>query len=587
LTQGFVSKKLPGVFKAAMSFKASLGVVVASNVIDSESKAYAEGAGVTLTAKSGGVRVDSEDRASIDAEASLAPSSAASLGSSVVGAATSFLPGFEVNFTDRSGLQRVRPGNVVQIDPADFTTGDFGVDVAKGDRVLLDSSVGGGALGDVYDYIGEAPLSDVDFSVQDFKDTTKWKRIDATPGKKYIYVTSDIFSSTALDLGEQSYINSASWSAWDTEGLVKLGAEIAGELIDVGLGKLTEKLGGGQSTPVGFGGLFVRNELTSNVDAHLDAVQLTAAGDVYVRALDSTRISAEDESEVSAGDFGLNVVVATNTLVGAARAWVKGGSLTTTVPGADVQVRSVNRAVIDATVNSKVSATTSVGVTLALNTIGWRPNNIAQLSKDATIEKEFATRSTFRTEASIDGTTIDVKGNLDARAESIGTVLATIEGSALALNAEFGAETDPSGKVTGENAISISAAPVIALNRVAAETKAYITNSPSVRTGGDLSVVADGRTSIGSTVKSSSTSISFSGKGNAVGVSIGFSMARNDNDNDVIAFLSGLANGSSTVMVGGNVRVSTDRSAAIDSKASATSVSVALSPKGNGVSVGG
>ncbi|MFM9181507.1 MAG: hypothetical protein ACKOV8_09755, partial [Phycisphaerales bacterium] len=68
-------------------------------------------------------------------------------------------------------------------------------------------------------------------------------------------------------------------------------------------------------------------------------MQASAAGDLGVRAVESTQLKAEDTSSVSAGDIGLNAVVATNTVLGGARAWVRGGSLTTTA-GGDVRLQS-------------------------------------------------------------------------------------------------------------------------------------------------------------------------------------------------------------------------------------------------------
>jgi hypothetical protein len=76
-----------------------------------------------------------------------------------------------------------------------------------------------------------------------------------------------------------------------------------------------------------------------------------------------------------------------------------------------------------------------------------------------------------------------------------------------------------------------------------------------------------------------------SGKGSAAAISVGLSMSRNDVDNDVLAYISGVSGVTAPITVGGNVLVSTDRSATINALGSASSTSVAAGVGGASLSV--
>lgn len=128
-------------------------------------------------------------------------------------------------------------------------------------------------------------------------------------------------------------------------------------------------------------------------------------------------------------------------------------------------------------------------------------------------------------------------------------------------------------------------APVIATNRVSADTQAYISNLVSLKAAKDLIIDAQGRAGILSSVQSSAVSIAVSGKGSGASVSVGLSMSRNDVDNDVLAYLSGSPGNTVPVVVGGNVRISTDRGASIGAEGSASSTSLSVGGGGTGVGV--
>jgi hypothetical protein len=130
----------------------------------------------------------------------------------------------------------------------------------------------------------------------------------------------------------------------------------------------------------------------------------------------------------TASDTFPSAVVATNTVLGSARAWARGGSLSTTA-GGDVRLQSTNDALVNATVDSSVAATTSVGVTLAFNTIGYRPDSVWNFIRDAFSGGDYTTEQTLLTEAWADGTRIDAAGSVLANASSTGHIQADIANS--------------------------------------------------------------------------------------------------------------------------------------------------------------
>src|SRR5262249_49131192 len=81
----------------------------------------------------------------------------------------------------------------------------------------------------------------------------------------------------------------------------------------------------------------------------------------------------------------VNALIATNLVQSAADAHVTGSSIAST-GGGDVAVDAQNSATLDASaLNATTSGGAGVGVTLAFNSIGWKPQNVLFNAVDAII----------------------------------------------------------------------------------------------------------------------------------------------------------------------------------------------------------
>jgi hypothetical protein len=495
---------------AAPAKSVSAGFVLASNMVSSAALAtITHDAAKTpltmrdLTVGAGGLSVSATDDARIVSKVDLSVVSGEE--SELTMAMRAFVNLFGVTYTDMSGTQRVIFGDRVRVGGPTYTTFDRPEAVTAGDRVELKSSLGGGQAGDLYEYIGEEDLEEPRLDKTDFSDTELWRQVQGSADTTYVFKGSD----SIFDLGSEDFNDSSRWLAIDLDGLV----DVAAAAVEAAA-TLKGSVSGGDSGSSAFGGLVVRNDVRSDVDSLVDGFAMDITGDVSITATESAIILAQDNSTVEAKTTGFNVVVATNTILGGANAVLRNSTLVTLAEEAapdappdeaapeeaaalaeattgdeattgeaatdegegeeeaaepmtgSVTVSAESVAFILAEVNSSVKASTSVGVVMAFNTIGYTPQNVLYNIVDGVLGTSLAGQNKLSTTARIESTPLELAGDLNVAADSDGQIQALIINSALALDVSTKADSK-----------AITVAPVIAMNKIAANTDATIDKS--------------------------------------------------------------------------------------------------------------
>ncbi len=540
----------------------SAGFVLSSNFIAGDTRALVDNDGNTLSAGLPGLTVSAVDDAAIDSQINL--TSAVEAGGLGLGdAARSIMDYIGITYTDHSGIQRLKVGDRVRLGSAEYGELDSPTEIQTGERVTLQTNIGNGAAGQTYEYLGQDLLTNARFAEQDFSDTSLWRRLLGDPGMVYVYTGP----GEALDLSQTDYTDTSRWTALDLQGFVELGLDVLDSI-------------GAEDGSTAVGGLITRNSLDGFTSAKVLNSDIVSQGDVVVEATRSGRVVAADNSDVSAGGTGLGLVVATNNLLGGTWSELAGSSVSTVVAGAsggDLRVRSVNDALISATVASKVKAKTSVGITLAFNSIGYLNTNLLDdLAALVTRADNVEPGQAFATESWVSDSSLNLSGSLVLNSDSAATIDAVIKSSALSVDVD----KDKSNK----SAISI--APVAALNRIASTTVSQLAGSHDLTVGGDLTIDGTNRSRIQAEVSASSIALS-AGKTGSKSVSIGISLSRNEIDSLTDAGITGEPGNRPIISIlDGALSIHTTREASIVANGSASSVAVSASPKG-GPSVGG
>ena len=411
--------------------------------------------------------------------------------------------------------------------------------VTRGQAVRLDSAVGGGDADTVYVYKG----------------------------------ADNAGAGILIDLGAATY-SSADW-----------GTVVLGDTLDLlaSLGISTTGILGADAT--GVGGMVVRNDVRGDVAATIANAKVTSGDDVLVSALESATIHATTTGTVSVGGgsyFGegsstaVNVAVATNVVLSSALATV----LNTEVDagtGADdtITVTAANTSLLDArTKTSTKSAGVSVGVTIAVNTVGIDSQNILYNIAEAIVGNVIATEAyrPARTEARVTRSDLAAGGHIAVTASSTATIESEVEASSVSIASSV-----------DQNTTSVSVGVVVSMNRLRTTVKAVIEGSPSVQAGGGVAVTTVNTAGIHSAVTAPTISIAISGQ-QSKSVSIGVSIARNELDVAMQALVSGVADLDAK---NGDVVVSASQGASITASSIATSVSIAAGFGGSSLSLGG
>ncbi|HZE05939.1 MAG TPA: hypothetical protein VE127_11980, partial [Solirubrobacteraceae bacterium] len=217
----------------------SIGIIVASNKVDSTTDAYATNG--SLTATGGAITIAATDQAGIFTNDKLVSSSITTSdgGASVIQSELdNFVPA-DFSTDNAPGSTPISFGQTVRIganyDTPDYTSDqvvptltngqlvaladDFGTArltsssgrrlVMKGDNVTVsDGYAGGGTPGQTYQYVGDSGL--LDLGAQDYT-SSDWVSIGGTPGTVYQYVGSATLST--VDLNAQDYTDTNNWVA--------------------------------------------------------------------------------------------------------------------------------------------------------------------------------------------------------------------------------------------------------------------------------------------------------------------------------------------------------------------------------------
>ncbi|MBM3203804.1 hypothetical protein FJZ55_07880, partial [Candidatus Woesearchaeota archaeon] len=254
---------------------------------------------------------------------------------------------------------------------------------------------------------------------------------------------------------------------------------------------MTATSGGGMAV----GGVVVRNDIDSHVDAGLDHVDLSAGENVAVIALQAATVSATLEGTVesspaeeaapadTAGGSGgggggvslaVNAVIANNNILGTLQATLTQATVTA---GGDLEVEAENQATVTAENTATVSSGGSaVGVTLAFNAIGWQPDNIFKKAVDALLGTSLGQEIPLSSLAKIDETSLDIGGDVTVTANTGGSIEAITSNEA---SSEGGA----------------AASMVLGTNFVSTTADAYLVQPEdsdlAVLAGGELRISAD------------------------------------------------------------------------------------------------
>jgi hypothetical protein len=444
--------------------------------------------------------------------------------------------------------------------------------VTSGDIVKL-------ANGTRYEYSG----SDFDgvfrrrsrrFGVQNYENSSDWTRLQTpsgtivrvaaghsaggTVGSDYRYVGED---ETGINLSAENYSNTDRW------------VEVTGAIDSILNSAIIDELNlnATESNSSAVGALFVVNDVRSDVIANIDFSDMDADGGVQVKATESATITATIASTVTSdgGSFfkdsgtsrAINGVVATNAVISAADASISNSDVTT-LGEAGIVIDADNTSTITAEVESNTKSNgTSVGVTLAFNSIGWNSQNFLFNTIDALLGTDIGNPNPATVNASIFNSTVNSAGAIEISADSKATIDALIKTGTTSIKAG-----------TGESkAISVGA--IIAMNKINTDVNAFIDASSSViAANGNIDLDAGDDSSIQADVSAPSLSVSVGKK--AMSVSVGVAIARNEIANKVDAFIR------DTDLVeaqDGSVFLTANQMADIDAVASASSISVAVS----------
>jgi hypothetical protein len=411
----------------------AVGAVLTSNMIAMETDAYLGGGsetpatfGTPIVGTSGAVTVEALETGTIVANTKL-EAVATTTNDGGIGLALQTLEDIEkTDFTDRSGTQTVSAGDIVRLAGLSFTSLDTAETLAIGDRVQIVFDTDDENAGDVFEFIGAAPETDVVLEFEDYSDTDRWRRVLGEVGQFYKYIGS---TPQSINLGVEDYTNTSLWSP--------LNGGLLGTLEELGLRpNFTD------SDAAAFGGLIVRNDLRTGAQALAENYAITANGDVHIAAQSAAAIISQANSTVVSGggsafgegmDLAVNGVIATNLVLSETIAQARYGSITATNPVADpeqtgaISIVAENLSRIIASLNATTeSGGNSIGVNLAFNTIGFDAQNTFFQLADTLLGGVFGTEDTVRTEAMTLGLDLNAAGNILVQADSKSTIRAVL-----------------------------------------------------------------------------------------------------------------------------------------------------------------
>ncbi|MGB0964662.1 MAG: LEPR-XLL domain-containing protein, partial [Litorivicinus sp.] len=265
-------------------------------------------------------------------------------------------------------------------------------------------------------------------------------------------------TSGPVDLTKVDYSDLDFWSVSPETQIVPLGMNID------------------DADSVSVGALVVRNDMTGDATAAIRQTNIDASGSVSVNSDQSSDMYAlMDANVVSSGgsalgdgtSLGVNASIATNWLQGDSHAYIAKSKVDAV---ADLSVIARNSAVLDAeAIQQTESGDKAIGIQMAFNAVGWLPQNLLFTAIDTFIGSEeiasaFDANQRASAFAHIDGSDIDVGGDLTVKTDNVARI------NALTSNDAIG--TAIGIKDTGSTTVGV----IIANNRVSGEGRAYISD---------------------------------------------------------------------------------------------------------------
>ena len=332
-----------------------------------------------------------------------------------------------------------------------YTTKSGTPDLAFGDKVLVAS-----------DYV--LPGNAVD-STQE------------TVGQLFIFMGAN---QNSVDLANEDYSNYERWKAVNDDNLVP--SKVA-EAAVKGFDKST---GSGKS----FYGTVIRNDLQAQATSYIHNADVDAGNNIEVDASETAAMTALDQSVIKASSEATGGLITTNQLQSQTVANVTDSDLAT--GQGDIVVDAENAASLDASSLTASKASESVGVVVAINTVGWDASNILFQGLDALLGDTLLTglveKQQDGAQAYILNSTVRAADDLSVTADDSAKLNATVG------NEQVSGATN-SFLVDAKNGKNgMSASGTLASNRVKSEAKAHIDNSdlPTgvIQAGGALTVEA-------------------------------------------------------------------------------------------------
>tara|TARA_R110002049_G_scaffold182485_1_gene350273 strand:- start:721 stop:16071 length:15351 start_codon:yes stop_codon:yes gene_type:complete len=365
-----------------------------------------------------------------------------------------------------------------------------------------------------------------------------------------------------IELNSAAFIKDSDVTATDAIDVSALDSSLI--MSDGGGFAITAAAASGAGAAISFGASVAINDISSNVSALIDNVDITSTGNVSVKSKADTEIdaltiagalSARGSQNGTTGTLAIGGALSINSVANTLTANVVDSTMT--IAAGDLLVQAIDSSQINAdaggfAISAAVSGGTNIsggiGVGISLNDI----DNV--------------------TTAKIETSPVDVSGNLtvEANAEA-----ATID--ALTIAASIG--------VAGGRGLSASlaGAGAVAYNEINNQVKASIVGGGIFESGGNINVQAKDTSTINSLTIGGSIAATASGTQGAA-IAVGISIARNEIDNDLRAEISN----TTIVADNGNVFVQTVDDSTIDAMAVAASLSaVASANAGLSLSGGG
>ena len=302
---------------------------------------------------------------------------------------------------------------------------------------------------------------------------------------------------------------------------------------------------------------------------------ITAAEGATITATLTSKAEAIAASFQGGSSLAVNGIIDTNLILGGADAYAKNSSLTTTTSG-NIDVTATNTMSVQANIdNTTISNGTSVGVTLAFNTIGIKSQNFLFNTLDALFGTNLGGEQPADVLASLENTSAHAAGAVNIMATSNANINAVVKNNATAINLSASSQNKT-------NAISVGA--VVALNKISTHVEASVNGSTLVQAGnGSVAAQAQDTSTITSQIQATSLAVG-GGTSQTTAVSVGLSASRNDIDDNMQAYLQ---NVNQVTATNGNVHVSSHEAATINATSRATAIQVAASTQSSRAIGGG